>query len=104
MSGAEGDIKVNASRRGLQYLEATIAQLGTHYVVNGAVVPLPANPARLDGTVIFNLPNPSTVTINATPYRVTDGTLDMTFPRPGAYAITVSSPFPYLDASFTVNR
>jgi hypothetical protein len=73
----------------------------TDYVVNKAVLPRPVTPATLTGTVLSNLPNPSTVTINGTAYTVTDGELDMTFPNAGTYAITVSSPFPYLDASFT---
>ncbi|RQS39781.1 hypothetical protein DIE01_16350 [Burkholderia sp. Bp8990] len=71
-----------------------------YWVSNGALTARPANPAVLNGTILTGLPNPSTVTINGTPYTVTDGELDMTFPNAGTYAITVSSPFPYLEASF----
>lgn len=77
------------------------AALDTDYVLNGAITARPKNPATLNGAVLSNLPNPSTVTINGTPYTVTDRELDMTFPNAGTYVITVSSPFPYLDASFT---
>jgi hypothetical protein len=77
------------------------ADINLDWVSNGAVALRPANPATLSGTTLSNLPNPSTVTINGTAYTVTDGTLDMTFPNPGTYAINVSSPFPLLDANFT---
>lgn len=78
-----------------------LANMDTDYITGGAIAPRPANPAILNGTVLTGLPNPSTVTINGTPYTVTDGELDMTFPNAGTYAINVSSPFPYLDAAFT---
>jgi hypothetical protein len=72
----------------------------THYVVNGAIAPRPTNPAAQNGTVLSNLPSAATVTINGIAYTVDDGTLEMTFPNAGTYAITVSC-FPYLDAAFT---
>lgn len=78
-----------------------IADITGDWVTAGAIAARPANPAVLNGTVLTALPNPSTVTINGVAYTVTDGELDMTFPNAGTYAITVSSPFPYLDAAFT---
>lgn len=72
----------------------------TDYVADGAILARPANPAVLTGTVLSGLPNPSTVMINGVAYTVTDSELDMTFPNAGTYAISVRSPFPYLDAAF----
>lgn len=77
------------------------ADMNSDFVSGGVITPRPANPATLNGTVLSGLPNPSTVTINGTAYTVTDGELDMTFPNAGTYAISVTSPFPYLDAAFT---
>lgn len=78
------------------------ASARTHHVVGGAAVPRPANPALLSGTTLSALPVPSTVTINGIAYTVDDGELEMIFPRAGTYAISVASPFPFLDASFTI--
>lgn len=101
MSGAENDIKINAMRESLHHIEARVNQLDTHYVLDGEVALRPANPAALAGMVLSGLPIPSTVTINGITYGVDDGTLEMSFPRAGSYSITVTSPFPFLDASFT---
>ncbi|MEJ0004374.1 MAG: hypothetical protein WDN30_14100 [Pararobbsia sp.] len=78
------------------------AHIENDHVPNGKIAPRPANPAALSGNVLTKLPVPSTVTINGIAYQVGDGELDMTFPQPGVYAITVSSPFPFLDATFTL--
>lgn len=102
MSGTAETVAINAQRDGLSFLEAFVPTLGTHYVAGGAAVPRPANPARLTGTTLSALPVPSTVTINGAAYVVDDGELEITFPNAGTYAITVSSPFPFLDASFTI--
>lgn len=80
------------------------AHIESHWITGGAITPRPANPTALAGTVLSNVPNPSTVTINGTAYTVTDGELDMTFPAAGAYAITVASPFPYLDGAFSITQ
>ena len=111
IADATGQIVLNGNVPAYQLYGLTVPDGGqildvkgspdTDYVSNKTLTPRPANPATLNGAVLSNLPNPSTVTINGTPYTVTDGELDMTFPNAGTYSITVSSPFPYLDASFT---
>jgi hypothetical protein len=72
------------------------------YVLNGAIVPRPANPTTRAGMKLLNVPNPSSVTIDgANPHQVTDGEVDLEFTQPGTYTVTVSS-WPALDATFTV--
>jgi len=75
-----------------------------HYIQDGVRTARPTNPSTLSGTTLSNVPNPSTVAINGKSYAVTDGTLEMSFPQPGTYAITVSSPFPMLPAKFSIKQ
>ena len=72
------------------------------YVANGVRTPRPANPARLNGLGLVNLPSPCTIYINRQPYECTETVAALTFTYPGQYRVVVSA-FPYLDAEFTIN-
>lgn len=58
-------------------------------------------PAVLDGMVIRNCPRPCRIRIEAQEYEVTDGTAELSFEQPGAYAVTVVS-VPHFDKTFEV--
>lgn len=73
----------------------------THYVLNGALVARPANPATLDGMTIKGLPVPCTITIEGTEHACTDAQCDLEFSHPGSYEVRVVA-FPWLDGVFEV--
>lgn len=73
------------------------------YIVAGQVMPRPENTAFLDGTVIKNLPVPSTLKINGKSYPCADTRVDLEFTYPGVYVIEIDS-FPHKPAKFTVVR
>lgn len=74
-----------------------------YYVVAGQVMPRPENTAFLDGTVIKNLPVPSTLKINGKSYPCADTRVDLEFTYPGVYVIEIDS-FPHKPTRFTVVR
>ena len=86
-----------------EYMVPEAADLDAHYVKDGAVVNRPANPARLIGTTLLNLPVPCVVKINAREYDCDEPTADLCLTHVGTYKIKVSA-FPYLDAQFDVAK
>lgn len=72
------------------------------YVAEGAVVDRPANPATLNGLVLSGVPVPSTLSINGTPYAITEDTVNLTFPNIGTYKLLLVC-WPYLDTSWEIN-
>ena len=77
-----------------------LAQAATKYVVAGAVVDRPANPAVLTGAVLSDLPIPCKIQINAASYDCAEATATLAFDHPGTYSIRVVA-FPHVDAEFT---
>jgi hypothetical protein len=75
-------------------------EAATHYVVDGAAIPRPANNTLLSGTLLNGLPQPCAIAINGTVYQCADDHADLSLP-PGEYRITVSA-WPYIDANFTL--
>ncbi|MFP3564683.1 hypothetical protein [Paraburkholderia sp. SIMBA_030] len=75
----------------------------TDYIVAGAITPRPANSATLDGMTLKNVPASAVVSVDATDYAVTDGTVELSFTQPGTYAVKVSA-WPMLDATFEVTQ
>ena len=71
-------------------------------MVNRTAQPRPPNTTLLTGTTLYNIPLPSQIVIDGTNYGdVTDSTVELKLPLPGAYHIDILS-FPPLDAHFTV--
>lgn len=78
------------------------ADLDAHYVVDGAIVDRPLNPAVLTGNQLLELPIPCTIFINDKAYPCVDAVCDLSFARGGLlYKIRVEA-FPYADAVFQV--
>jgi hypothetical protein len=71
------------------------------YVKLGVVTPRPPNPTTLVGTTLHNIPLPSQIKIGENTYEATASTMELVFPLPGTYYVTVRS-FPPLDKDFTV--
>ena len=86
---------------GFAFLEVERPPLPTHYVANGAVVPRPANPTTIAGTILSNVPVPAVVSINGTPFATADASVDLGLTLMGTYKVVVKA-FPYLDKTFTV--
>lgn len=74
----------------------------TQYVVDGAIVPRPANPARFVASTrtLKDLPIPCRILVNSTTYECSDATAELDL-GPGEYRITVIA-WPYLDDNFTI--
>ena len=75
----------------------------TQMVVDHELAPRPANPTRLDGLTLTDLPAPATIAINGAQYACPDTTATLSFKYPGLYKIRVQA-WPYLDADFTVTH
>lgn len=73
------------------------------YVADGEVRPRPANPARLDGMTLRDLPTPGTIHIGDAQYPYDEPTVDLEFEHPGTYKVRVES-WPYLDKEFDVEN
>lgn len=73
------------------------------YVKDGRVTPRPANPAKLDGLTLTDLPSPGTLHIDGAAYPYEDSTVELEFDHPGTYKVRVES-WPYLDKEFTVEN
>ena len=73
------------------------------YVLDGEVVARPANPARLDGLVLRDLPAPCEIGINGQPYKCNEDTAELEFDQPGTYRITVRA-WPHLDKEFEIEN
>lgn len=73
------------------------------YVRNGRVHPRPANPAKLTGFTLTDLPAPGTLHINDTPYPYDESTVELEFSLPGTYSIRVES-WPHLDKEFEIEN
>lgn len=82
--------------------------LGTHYVLNRKIYAKEPSNVTLNGRVLSNLPNPSTILIRdpdgmtkSYPNRASQ--LELVFNYPGEYRVTVRSK-KFLDAGFVVNE
>lgn len=73
------------------------------YVSNGEVHPRPANPARLDGMTLRDLPTPGTIHIGDAQYPYDEPAVELEFEHPGTYTVRVES-WPYLDKEFEVEN
>ena len=73
------------------------------YVSNGGVHPRPANPARLDGMTLRELPTPGTIHIDGASYPYDEPTVELEFEHPGTYKVRVES-WPHLDKEFEVEN
>lgn len=73
----------------------------TQYIVAGGKHPRPANPARLMGQNLHDLPVPCVIKINKKEYPCNEASAQLNFTYPGLYRVTVQA-FPCLDASFEV--
>jgi len=74
-----------------------------HYYPRGIVRDRPAQASTLKGTTLSDLPVPCTVLINGTPYKVDDGTAELSFSQVGNYHIVVRA-WPYLDMEFDIEN
>jgi len=74
-----------------------------YYVVSGVPTLRPPNPTTAVGTTLYNIPLPSTIKIGETLYEATDSTMELVFPLPGSYVVTVRS-FPPVDIEFTMEQ
>lgn len=75
----------------------------THYVSNGVATRRPANPARLDGMTLRDLPVPCVIVIDGARYDCADTTAELDFPVAKTYRIAVDA-FPTQDATFEVTK
>jgi hypothetical protein len=76
----------------------------THYVKDGESTLRPDNPTTLNGGILSNLPVPSVIQMDdGTTYDVNDSTVELSFPNPGQYAVTVIS-FPFLPKTFGIQQ
>lgn len=73
------------------------------YVSNGEVHPRPANPARLDGMTLRDLPTPGTIHIGDAHYPYDEPAVELEFEHPGTYTVRVES-WPHLDKEFEVEN
>lgn len=71
------------------------------YVIDGNKQPRPANPARLSGYALHNLPVPCKIRINQREYACSEASAAVELTYPGVYRINVQA-FPFLDANFEV--
>lgn len=69
---------------------------GTHYVLNGEVVPRPVMPLVITGNHIEGIPVNSELWLENIVYTVDDGEVDIDFTYPGTYPVRITK-FPYLD-------
>lgn len=71
------------------------------YVSNQSIIERPSFSETVKGTVISNLPTPTTVRVQRTTYEVLDGTAELYFSLPGTYQVDLES-FPYRDKTIEV--
>lgn len=73
------------------------------YVRAGAIAPRPENPATFGNRVFNNLPVPSQIIVNGTPYDCRERTATLELTYPGRYEVTVKA-FPHIEAHFEVSK
>lgn len=73
------------------------------YVSYGEVLPRPANPARLDGLTLTDLPTPGVIHIGTASYPYDEPTVELEFAYPGTYTVRVEA-WPHLDKEFEVEN
>jgi len=76
------------------YIEHASVDDTKFYIVNDSVTPRPTFSESISGTVISNLPIPTTVRTNGSSYTIDDGSAELSFSLPGTYRVYLSS-FPY---------
>lgn len=85
------------------HIEHTMVDDTQYYVVAGQVVQRPEFTEQISGTVISNLPVPTTVVINEEEFLVDDGSAELSFEHPGSYTVRLVS-FPYIDKTVEVTQ
>lgn len=85
------------------YLEYDLVDDTKFYIVNQTVTPRPTFSESISGTVISNLPIPTTVMTNGNSYTITDGSAELSFSLPGTYKVYLLS-FPYQDKVVEVTQ
>jgi hypothetical protein len=68
----------------------------TQYVLEGVIVDRPIQQTTLTNQTLYNVPDPSIITINDSSYTCNDTTCELDFPYPGTYLVKVVA-FPYKD-------
>lgn len=71
------------------------------YYANGEILLKPESPITVDGCVLTNIPNPTTITVDGVSYVITDYSLELEFDTPGTHKIYIHG-FPFLDKEFTI--
>jgi len=75
----------------------------THYVLDQVLTARPINTTLKTATGLINLPVPSTIVINGTPYSSSEAEAILDFTHPGTYEVIVES-FPFQSAAFQISK
>jgi len=94
------DLQVDESS---SYIEHDSVDDSEYYIVNQQVTSRPTFSESISGTVISNLPIPTTVRTNGSSYTIDDGSAELSFSLPGTYKVYLSS-FPYQDKIVEVTQ
>lgn len=87
---------------GESYLESPeVVDDELFYVSNQSIIERPSFSESIVGTVISNLPIPTTIKVEGRTYEVLDGVAELSFSMPGAYRVSLYS-FPYKDKTIEV--
>ncbi|VEB43007.1 Uncharacterised protein [Chromobacterium violaceum] len=73
----------------------------TQYIAGGEIAPRPANPTRLDGMVLRDLPAPCRLILDGVEYNCDDAECELSFALPGLHHIQVDA-WPAQSAVFEV--
>lgn len=73
------------------------------YILSGMIEPRPEFEEVISGTVISNLPVPTTVIANGVSTVVSDGEADLEFDQSGTYLVQLYS-FPYVEKTVEVTQ
>lgn len=85
------------------YIEGGRVDDSRFYIQNQQVVPRPTFSESITGTTISNLPIPTTIVIDDTPYTIDDGSAELSFSLLGTYRVRLYS-FPYQDKEVEVTQ
>lgn len=89
------ELKMQRAPQGMRLVQG-IGRLGLDYVQGESVMPRPALPARIDGSVLRGVPAGALITIDTSTYTADGTDIRLVFDLPGTYTIRVQHP-PYLD-------
>lgn len=88
---------------GQAWIEHDPVDNGKFYVNDGDVIQRPQLQEVVSGTIISNLPNPTTVWVRCDQYEVNDGVAELQFSLPGIYSVRLVS-FPYQEKTVEVTQ